>query len=349
LASTAISYLAGRASDRLGRRPVVVGTLTTHGLAVGALQLVGHRLALGLPIAAAAWTASAATWPQLSALVADAADATRREAAFAATRVATTVGMTAGPALASLLLVADGWDALLVGVAALDLSGAAIAAVLLRSPPSSASPQGDARSLRQLVADRRFLALLLSTFFGFAVFVAFETVLPVVAVSDYALAPAVWGAIFLVNPVVAMLLQVRLTERLAERRAAVKLAAAMLLMGWPFLLLLANASLAAIALVVLLVALGDVVWVPTRQALAIDLAASGSRGATSVLSAPGQPWPGPRRRRRPSPSAVGPAITGSGWPSPSLLRSLPPSACPPIADGMSHPFKTGRACLAYRR
>jgi MFS family permease len=280
LASTVISYLAGRASDRFGRRPVVVTTLTTHGLAVRALLLVGQRVAVGLPIAAVAWTASAATWPQLAALVADAADATRREAGFAATRVATTVGMTAGPALSILLLIAGGWAALLVGVAALDLSGAAVVAALLRSSAkSSASPRGDAPSLRRLLADRRFVALLLSTFFGFSVFVAFETVLPVVAVSDYALAPAVWGAIFLINPVVAVLLQVRLTERLARRRAAANLAAAMLLTGWPFLLLLTNASLVTIPLVVLLVALGDVLWVPTRQALAIDLAAARSRGA----------------------------------------------------------------------
>jgi hypothetical protein len=50
-------------------------------------------------------------------------------------------------------------------------------------------------------------------------------------------------------------------------------------MGWPFALLLLDTSLPAIALVVLLAAVGNVIWVPTRQALAIGLAGPAARGA----------------------------------------------------------------------
>ena len=281
LVATAVSYLAGRVSDRFGRRRVIVMTLTTHALAVGVLVAVGQRLLVGLAIAALAWVASAATWPQLTALVADAAAKERRDPAFAAARVAETIGMTAGPGLASVLLLAGGWPGLLLGIAVLDLAGATVAVPARAADPPARgeSAKAVAAPPARLFADRRFVALFASTFFGFAVFVALETVLPIVAVSDYRLAPAVWGAVFLVNPLLAVLFQVPLTARLSGRRIDAKLAAAMLLMGWSFLLLLLDTSLPAIALVVLLAAVGDVIWVPTRQSLAIELAGRAARGA----------------------------------------------------------------------
>ena len=53
----------------------------------------------------------------------------------------------------------------------------------------------------------------------------------------------------------------------------------MLLMGWPFLLLSLNSSVAVIAVVILIFVFGEMLWIPTSQAIAAGLAPADLRGA----------------------------------------------------------------------
>jgi MFS family permease len=75
------------------------------------------------------------------------------------------------------------------------------------------------------------------------------------------------------------LFQLRLTRRVERYPAAPKFAVAMLLMGWPFLLLSVNSSVAVIAFVILIFVLGEMLWIPTSQAIAAGLAPADLRGA----------------------------------------------------------------------
>jgi dipeptide/tripeptide permease len=111
------------------------------------------------------------------------------------------------------------------------------------------------------------------------VYFAFEVVLPLSAVDSHGLTPAVWGFLVIINPALVTVFQLRLTRRVERYPAAPKLALAMLLMGWPFLLLSIDASIPVMALVILIFVIGEMLWIPTSQAIAAGLAPADLRGA----------------------------------------------------------------------
>src|SRR5207302_10545978 len=118
-----------------------------------------------------------------------------------------------------------------------------------------------------------------STILGFVVYFAYATVLPVVAVDSFGLRPATWGLLVAINPTLVTLFQIRLTRALRTLPQASKLGTGMLLMGLPYLALLLRTDLAAIVVVILVVVLGEMLWLPTSQALAMSLAPHRLRGA----------------------------------------------------------------------
>src|SRR5437899_409254 len=81
------------------------------------------------------------------------------------------------------------------------------------------------------------LLFLVSSALAWLVYVSFEVVLPISLVQAHGLAPSTWGFLVVVNPIVVTLFQLRLTRLLRPVPAALKLAAALPLMGFPFVLL----------------------------------------------------------------------------------------------------------------
>jgi predicted MFS family arabinose efflux permease len=206
-------------------------------------------------------------------------DGDQLEAGYATISVAGNLGVFAGPPLAALLVAAGGWNWFLGAVAGFGLVGAALARVLL--PP--ARPQAGTRAVARpsagsVLRDPPFRLLLASTLLGYFVSCGFETVLPVIAVSTYGIDPATWGFLVAINPLIAVVFQLRVIRLTTRYRAGPRLVGALLLMGLPFLLLVAVSSVAAIAVVIVLFVVGEMVWMPTSQALAGELAPAADRG-----------------------------------------------------------------------
>jgi MFS family permease len=129
------------------------------------------------------------------------------------------------------------------------------------------------------VRDHAFLVFLVSGALAYLVYVAIETVLPISAVDTHGVAPWAWGLIIVLNPLMVTLFQLRLTRATTWFAAGPKLASAMLMMGCSFLLLLGSASVATYVVVVLVFVLGEMLWVPTSQAIVAGLAPEDVRGA----------------------------------------------------------------------
>ena len=202
-----------------------------------------------------------------------------RDAAYAAVRVAANVGAFAGPPLAAILLRIGGWTGFLLGITAVSLLGAAIAARRLPAMGGRASAgPSQPRSLRLVVHDRPFLLLLVSTLLGFFVYCCFETVLPVIAVSSYGLAPSTWGLLVAIGPILIVAGQMRLTRAVSRTSSAVRLSAGLLGMGLPFLALILSSAAAVIAAVIAVFVVGEMVWTPTTQTVAARLAPAHARG-----------------------------------------------------------------------
>jgi dipeptide/tripeptide permease len=80
------------------------------------------------------------------------------------------------------------------------------------------------------------------------------------------------------NPIVIVLLQMRITRWTTHIPRGTKLAAGVLLMASPYLLLEASAVLPVVVVVLLVVVLGEMLWAPASEALIANLAPPGLRG-----------------------------------------------------------------------
>lgn len=273
-------FVGGYLSDRVGRRRVILfGQAVMVGYPLLLLSLTDVKWA-GLVALSLAGMFGALGGSVAQAMVADLVAPERHQAAYASVRVAANVGVVVGPPIGGLLLVLGSWSALFPTVAV--LSGVAwLIAYRFLPHRGDYAPEGppDRGSLAVILGDRRFLVFLGSAVFAWLTYVAYEIVLPVSIVDGYGYEPQAWGFLVWVNPLLVTLLQVRLTRATAAVAPAPKLVVAMLVMGLPFLLLVWTHTLLAIVFVVVVFVFGEMLWVPTSQAVVAELAPADIRGA----------------------------------------------------------------------
>lgn len=277
--SASTGYLGGNLSDHLGRRPVILAGWSLTALVPLTWVFVGSfavAIPLLLLVSCFAPIAMAAT----QALVADVAPPERHEHAYASLRVANNLGVTLGPPIGGALLITGNYDVLWIGVALLGAATTLLAWRLIPHRGAYTPDEPPARgSFGVIRRDKAFLVFLVAMVLANLVYFAFEVVLPISAVDSHGLDPAAWGFLVIINPALVTLFQLRLTRRVERFPAAPRLALAMLLMGWPFLLLSVDASIAVMALVILIFVLGEMLWIPTSQAIVAGLAPADVRGA----------------------------------------------------------------------
>jgi predicted MFS family arabinose efflux permease len=275
-----VGYASGHASDRVGRRPLILLGWGASATVPILLLLVGNRVALGLTLLGLLPVLGSLGNAATQAMVADVAAPERHEAAYASVRVASNLGVTIGPVLGGLLLIGGNWSHLWLGV--LPLAWLAFAIAWRYIPRGGAyAPAGPPQrgSFRVIIRDHPFLLFMLSSVFATMTYIATETLLPISVTTTHHLPPAAWGALMILNPLLVTLLQLRLTRWTSHVPPSLKLGIAMPMMGVPFLLLNWNGSAPVIALVILIFVFGEMLWVPTSQAVVAALAPADIRGA----------------------------------------------------------------------
>ena len=273
-------YVGGHLSDHVGRRRLMLVGEGALCVMAPTFLLVDDNVAAGLGLMALTSSFASLGGSVGQALVADLLPPERHEEGYGAMRVAANLGVVMGPPVGSLFLIVGSWDLLFLGVASL----AAVAWLVgYRLIPRRGAFTPDAPpergSLGVIRRDRLFLLFLASSLFAWLVYVAYETVLPVSLVDTHGLEPAAWGLLLVINPLFVTLFQLRLTRRVERISAAPKLVAAMLLMGLPFLLFGLSSAIPVIVLVIVLFVVGEMLWVPTSQAVVAGLAPDDLRGA----------------------------------------------------------------------
>ncbi len=279
-AAATTGYLGGRLSDRIGRRLAIGMSWGAESLASIALAVSGHHLIFGIVMVVIAGAASGPGFAATNAMVGDLVPENRHESGFGTMRVVTNIGYVAGPPLGGLALIGGHWSVLFLGIALMGLISASIAFALLPVDRIiGTASTNESSNLSTLLNDIPFVLLLLSTFTGFVVYVAYEVMLPIATVTSYGLTPTSWGILAMIDPILVVALQARITKITSGISTKRKLGGSMVLMGAPFLLLLIKGSSWSIALVIALFALGEMIWGPTSQGLAASLAPDSSRGA----------------------------------------------------------------------
>jgi MFS family permease len=277
--SASMGYAGGHISDHLGRRPVILAGWGLTALVPPTWVFVdGFATAAPLLLLVSVFAPIAYAADQ--ALVADVVRPERHEHGYASLRVANNLGVTLGPPIGGALLLTGNYDVLWIGVAVLAALTTVLAWALIPARGAYSPEEPPARgSLSVISRDKAFLLFLVAMVLANLVYFAFEVVLPISAVDTHGLTPAAWGFLVIINPALVTLFQLRLTRRVERFPAAPKLALAMVLMGWPFLLLSVDASIATMAVVILIFVIGEMLWIPTSQAIVAGLAPADLRGA----------------------------------------------------------------------
>ena len=273
-------FLGGYLSDRIGRRRVILlsqGIMVVYPVVLYALT--GSKWA-GLAALSLAGVFGSLGGSVGQAMVADLVAPDRHEAAYASVRVAANLGVVIGPPIGGLLLVLGSWSALFPAVAVLSAIAWVVAFRYLPQRGAYA-PEGppERSSVGTILGDRPFLLFLGSAVFAWLVYVAYEIVLPVSIVDGFGYDASAWGFMVWINPLLVTLFQLRLTRLVAPVPAAPKLVVAMLIMGLPFVLLAASQALWVILVVITVFVIGEMLWVPTSQAVVAMLAPKDIRGA----------------------------------------------------------------------
>jgi predicted MFS family arabinose efflux permease len=284
-----MGYAAGHWSDRVGRRPMIIAGWGLQAIVPLLLIAVGQHVYAGLALLALLPVFGSLGGAADQAMVADLVAPERQELAYASVRVASNLGVTIGPPVGGLLLIGGHWNHLWLGTLALAAAGFGIAVRYI--PRGGAyAPAGPPQrgSFGVIMRDSPFLLFMIASVFATMTYIATETLLPISLTTTHHLAPAAWGALMILNPLAVTVFQLRLTRWAAPIRASLKLGVAMPLMGVPFLLLNVSGSIPVIALVIVLFVVGEMLWVPTSQAVVAALAPSDIRGA--YMGAFGGTW-----------------------------------------------------------
>ena len=271
--------LGGHISDHVGRRPMMLVGRGIFSLgALGALA-AGDNTTAGLLVIVLTGSLSSLGDAADTAMVADLVAPDEREGAYAALRVAANFGVVLGPPIGGLLL-ARSWNTLFVGAAVLSAIALVLAWRLIPQRGAFTPEPGEERPpLSVVFRDRPYMALMLGSVLAYMVYVGFELLLPISVVQNHGINRSLWGVIVIVNPLLVALLQLRITNRAQRYSPLARMVAALMLMGPPFLLLGVVDAVPVVIAIVIVFVLGEMLWVPTLQAIAVDHAPAAQRGA----------------------------------------------------------------------
>ncbi len=269
LVALVVAPLAGRLSDRVGARIVMLGSLLSGGLAFLLFPLAQRPWEL-VAMTALLALCSEPFRPVCLAYVSDAVAIESRPRAFLLLRLAINLGLSVGPLLGG-VLVEFGYDWLFLvnGATALAACGLSLQLPDVRH---AALPAEQTRDVGSVLRDGPFLRVLLGCYL--AAFVLFQhgPAMSLFMVRDLGLPKWHYGATYLVNTLLIVLVEVRLNVAMAHWRPGRVLALGALLQAIGFG---ANAlchDTRSILLVVPIWTFGEMILLPTLANVVADLA-----------------------------------------------------------------------------
>ena len=273
--------ISGWLSDRIGALPIMRASLLMSGSVVLFFPLAHSRGAVYA--ATALWAACAELFrPASLAAITHVVASQQRKPAYALNRLAINLGMSVGPALGGFLAAVSFRAMFLV-----DALTTIIAGLVLTFAPWHAATGGrsadsdslDRRDTRSLLHDRRLLIFLSASFLVGIVFFQHESALPLYLVQYLSLSPAFYGALFTVNTLLIVALEVPLNRATSHWPNAWALFTGCMLFAIGFGSLAVVSSATGVLVTVVVWTFGEMMLFPAMSAHLGDIAPVQQRGA----------------------------------------------------------------------
>jgi MFS family permease len=277
IGGVAAQFLGGWLADRIGRKNAIGfsmlgASVITLLLWQASSLLVTYALMLLLALVAEMHR------PAASALIADLVPSEQRVTAFALFRLAINIGWACGLALGGLL--ADrSFDYLFIGDAATSAAFGVISLIAL--PHGMRTSRHEERHLkgatRTILADRGFLLFLGSVLIGAAIYMQNVSTFPL-HIQAAGFSTSVYGSLQALNGVIVVLLELPITSWTGRRSRTRMIALGTVLIGLSFASLIVARSIPALAAMVLVWTLGEIIASPVSSAFVADRSPEHTRG-----------------------------------------------------------------------
>jgi len=285
LVSALAQILGGRAADKLGRRPVMLGGVLARAIFILALAFAvraGSSFVLLMALHFAGSFAAGFFDSSSDAWVSDWFSESERLQAFSWLRTGGNLGWALGPALGGLLMNGAGYAALFFWTAAVYAVCFVLLWAMLREshagPSAVAAAAGAPAGLTQAVGDSKLWILGAGTVLIGVVMSQLITPLSLYAVDFLRLSALQLGLLFSLNGAIVVLFQIPLSRLGRGVKLSVFLCGGCLLyaVGYASLSVMARPDL--IALAVAVVTFGEISVSPALNAVAANLASEETRG-----------------------------------------------------------------------
>jgi MFS family permease len=268
----------GSLADRLGRKPVIVGSPLLGGLTVIALLFTQSAPAV-VGVSFLAGAVAEAIRPAASAMLTDLTPPDRRIDVFALWRLVINLGFAVGTGLGGLLITHFGFVRLFVADAATSWVYAALALALLPETKPAAPPKHTkTRGFGAVARDPVFRRYWLGSFVLAVAFAQTMVTLPL-ALSERGFSTALYGGLISVNGLVIIASEFWLSGRTRRYAPHRVMALGAFLLGGGFALNgLAGRSVPLLLGIVLVWTFGEMLHSPTGQAYLSAIAPPDLRG-----------------------------------------------------------------------
>lgn len=288
LGGIAAALLGGQLADSLGRRPVMLFSLTGGAAILCGIGSIENRWLLRCSLFSLSLVAEMFR-PAAAAMIGDVVDSSRRPHAFSLMYIAANLGFAVAPPLGGWLSGAFSFQTLFLADAATTLVFALLVLKFLpetsshrRRPatdesPAAARPITTTEAVRYLLSDHRFLIYCAGTLLISLVFIQSISTLPLYLLS-LGLSRAEFGLLIGMNGFLIALFQLPVTQWLNRFQRISVIMAGELLIGIGFGLTALAATRFLILGTIIVWTTGEIMQAGFKNALAADLAPSSIRG-----------------------------------------------------------------------
>jgi len=277
LGSTLAALVGGVLADRLGRRPVLLGSQLSTAATLVALGFTSGSATVLVLVGLLGLTSNTSR-PAFSAMTTDIVAPEDRIRAFSLNYWAINLGFAIAPVLGG-VLAASGYLTLFLADAGTTLVFAVL--VYLKVPesrPEVVVAEGERPgSMADVLRDRVFLTFVLLTFCFAVVFMQHLSSLPV-QMGDDGLSPSQYGAVIALNGALIVLVTVPLTRWLQAYPRSRVLAVSSVFVGLGFGATAWASSVPAYAATVAIWTVGEVIGAAVGPSVVADLAPTALRG-----------------------------------------------------------------------
>jgi MFS family permease len=277
------NVIGGALADRFGRKAIVLFGLTFSALSALSMGFV-NRLEVFFVLAMAVGLLSDIAGPAWQAMVADILPEDKRTEGFGVLRVVGNLAWIVGPSIGG-FMAARSYLSLFVMDAVASLITAAIVLRLIPETKPAAAPGVEEASLAQTVggygkvlADRAFMAYVFASMAMTVVYIQMYNSLSVYLRDNHGVSPQGYGFVLTTSAITVILFQFWVSRRVKNYPPMLMMAlgAAFYMVGFSMYGFVAAYALFLAAMVV--ITIGEMIVMPTSQALAVSFSPEDMRG-----------------------------------------------------------------------